>query len=243
MSFRIEEVSAGVFMMLNGERGPGELDFEGQRLFRFMDCFYIRKQHLDELSPEEVKNLCRVRENFPGLIDPANSEVHALFARLIERIQPRKLLEIGAGTRPVLAEVPPYMDYVLSDADRAVFSDTEGVGSNCHVFSGSEYKLPHSDSYFEMVVAVFVLQFPFYKEQIAELYRCLAPSGIVVANMYRRTELSRERLAGDFECAGFKLYKLPDIKSLCRGHEYWILGKDYESVMACGKSLEELMGD
>ncbi|MNR33546.1 hypothetical protein D3C85_1512280 [compost metagenome] len=113
--------------------------------------------------------------------------------------------------------------------------------TECYVFSETACGLPLDENYFEMVMAVFVLHFPFYKTQLDELHKRLKVSGVVIANVYRRSANSRERLIADMECSGFKVLKVQDANNLCVEHEYWILGKQDAQMEICASTLKELI--
>ncbi|SDZ64593.1 hypothetical protein SAMN05518854_109135 [Variovorax sp. YR266] len=209
----------------DGACGPEEIDYKEDRLYRFMDKFYIRCS-TDELTPVEVSELCRERALHPEVISSANEDVRNLFKSLIDKLGPTSFLEIGAGNNPILQEhesAVRNISYVRSDADPDL---TNGK----HVFSGLSSKLTHPSDHFQMAAAVFVLHFHFYVDQIAELYRCISPSGIFIANVYRRSPESREALANVLRKTGFFLLIEPDPRSLCRDHQYWIAGKDSGKV-------------
>lgn len=239
-----EMVTDGVLKIANNKKGPTCIEYDGILYYRFMDYFYTQTENLDELSPEGVSNLCRARAKFPLLISPINISVRLLFKALAQKIRPTTLLEIGAGRDPVFeAETLNGMHYVLSDADRDVVTAHSVLDTECYTFSEQVCELPIKESYFEMVIAVFVLHFPFHKIQMLELHRRLKPSGVIVANVYRRSIEARNKLTLEMEDSGFKILKIKDTKNLCRDHEYWILGKSDAQMQYCALTLKELIED
>lgn len=237
-----EIVTPGVLKIIQEVKGPFEIEFDGAKYFRFMDYFYIQKENLDELLPEEVSNLCRARAKYPSLISPVNTEVREIFERLAHIICPTSLLEIGAGTHPVfLKAAPEAMRYVLSDADSEVVKHHVNSKTECYLFSDQHCQVPLEENNFEMVIAVFVLHFPFHKSQLDEIHKRLKSTGIVVANVYRRSSISRESLINEMKCAGFKIKRVSDPKKLCAEHEYWILGKQDAQIEICASRLMELI--
>ena len=241
--FEFEMIEPGVLKVKNSIKGPKETEHEGNKYFRFMDVFYTRTQDLDQLSPEEVSNLCRARARFPDLISQPNIEVRSLFKALAMEINPTRLLEIGAGRNPVFAGTASNnMHYVISDADHEVVKSHTSTETECYIFSETACILPCQEGHFEMVIAVFVLHFPFYKAQLSELYRTLNNTGVIVANVYRRSTNARLQLASDIENSGFKILVVKDTKDLCLNHEYWILGKSEAQMRACATTLEKLIG-
>ncbi|MCI1738477.1 MAG: hypothetical protein LKM38_16030 [Pseudomonas veronii] len=83
-----EMIEPGVLKYKKNEKGPSETIYQGTKYFRFMDYFYTHTEHLDELKPVEVSNLCRARAQFPELISRANGEVRSLFESLAIKIAP-----------------------------------------------------------------------------------------------------------------------------------------------------------
>lgn len=240
-SLGVEEIAPDLFMWLKvgGEPAPVSLDINGVRFFRFMDFLYIPKEELDELSPVEVENLCRVRAERPHLITNPNNVVQNIFRCFIRRVGPLRLFEIGAGNCPILESDGP-IEYVASDADREIFKFKNADQNTCH-FSRDEWSLQFADGYFDMMVAVFVFQFRIYPRQISELYRCLASTGIMLANVYRRKMAARQALESELVNAGFKVMKLKDPRGLCRDHEYWLMGRSEEILFERAELLKPLI--
>jgi len=230
----------GVYQNNGTPRGPETIEHEDRILYRFMDRFYIRCE-TENLTPVEVSDLCKARASDPALIGKPDSVVRELFKAFVNQRRPKHLLEIGAGTNPILQVNDSLVDgrkilYVKCDAD-------SGNMDGNHVFSGQNSSLPYEADFFEMALAVFVLHFHFYAEQIAELYRCLAPSGVFVANVYRRTPRSLECLTQSFVDKGFVVKKLLDPKSLCQGHQYWVISKNACSAEIALSDLKILISN
>lgn len=239
-----EMVTPGVLKIVKNEKGPADINFQGMKYFRFMDFFYTQKQNLDELLPEEVSNLCRARAKYPSLISPVNTTVREIFKSLAHSICPSSLLEIGAGMHPVFStNAPEAMRYVLSDADSEVVAHHINVKTECYIFSEINCQLPLKEDDFEMVIAVFVLHFPFHKSQLDEIHKRLKSTGVVVANVYRRNPTSREVLLEEMKCAGFKVKQVSDPRELCANHEYWILGKQDAQIENCASLLMGLISN
>jgi hypothetical protein len=218
----------------DGEKGEKEISYLDVTLIRFMDIFYIRC-HPDELTPIEVSELCRERVKHPDTFLAVNGVVRQLFRDFIWKLSPTRILEIGAGDRPILSGVEASEQgilYTTADAD----PDVEGC-----FFSGMNSRLDFPDSHFELATAVFVLHFHFYDAQIAELHRCLSSTGVFLANVYFRAKESREKLRQAFESKGLNLSVTPDPRGLCRDHEYWLAGKDPVRVDAAQRLLNDLL--
>jgi len=242
MNHKLIEVEQGVFRLVDDDQGADVVHRNGEPLYRFMDNLYIRQQHLHLLTPEEVTNLCRARSSNPQLISGANARVKDVFLNYLERTTPKVVFEIGAGKLPLINTAPPGMIYILSDADPEAGEDISSDNNFC-VFSSSDFRLGYGDSYFDVVVAVFVFQFHVYTKQIAELYRCIASNGVLIANVYRRPQDARLDLINDFKAAGFFVSVLSDPEKLCKIHEYWIIGKSEEKNTAAINLIESIISD
>lgn len=219
-----------------GSIGEEVIICNNQRFSRFMKRFYLSCE-TEDLSPEEVSALCQERAKAPESIGNANAQVRGLFRSLIQNINPRKILEIGAGCNPILGEHDPILKhakYVKSDADIESADDVT-------MFSRHDCGLDYPDGYFDLAAAVFVLHFNFYESQINELHRCLSADGVLIANVYRRSISSRKALSSRFEEKGFLIEALPDPISLCDLHEYWIIAKTQRALSTHRAELSTIL--
>lgn len=239
----LNEITPGVLKIDSDKKGPDEVEYKGNIYFRFMDYFYIQNKNLDELNPEQVSNLCRARAMHPALINKANEVVRHLLKTLTQTIRPSSLLEIGAGRTPVFETddeaIPSH--YLLSDADAEVIKYHTELNRECYNFSHDICELPNLENFLEMAIAVFVLHFPFHKSQLLEIKKRLKPSGVIVANVYRRSSSAREELTKNIKDAGFELVKIQDANDLCHDHEYWIFGKEILHVQNCALELKNII--
>lgn len=236
------EVTPGVLKINSNRPGPDDVTYKGTKYYRFMDYFYTQDENLDEMTLDQVSNLCRARAMYPGLISSVNVKVRAVFKELANAMRPASLLEIGAGKNPVyeVNDSKPNR-YILADADFEVVDYHCNLKSECYEFSREICRLPAFDNFFELVIAVFVLHFPFHQSQLTELYRRLSVSGVVVVNIYRRSAKSRECLTSEMVNTGFKVKKIHDANNLCREHEYWILGKQDADLEKCALVLQRII--
>lgn len=219
---KLVHICGRVYENLDDSPGPVSHVHDEMNLCRFMDKFYIQCA-TDELNTNEVFELCRARAKRPEAISAVNSSVRGILRSLMHEIRPTRMLEIGAGSNPIFQSITPApsgMDFFTADADPQIAA--EGPTN----LSWSDCRLPCADNYFDAAAAVFVLHFPFDELQVAELYRCLSPKGVFVANIYRRSEQSRTNLADAFRRAGFTVNIVDDAQKLCRNHEYWVVGKN-----------------
>lgn len=242
MDYKFIEVEQGVFRLAGDDQGDEVIYVNSEPLYRFMDNLYIRQQHLHLLTPKEVTSLCRARSSNPQLIGGANARVKEIFFNYLERTTPKTVLEIGAGKLPLINTPRPEMIYILSDADPEAGENISDEDNFC-IFSSSDYKLNYDDNYFDLVVAIFVFQFRVYDKQIAELHRCIAKNGVLIANVYRRPQDARLELINNFKTAGFFVSVLSDPEKLCKNHEYWIVGKSEEANTAAIDLIEFMITD
>ena len=205
---------------------PLEIEMDGLRYQRFLDYIYIPSE-TEELSNDQILAVNELRHRL--LLAPGaraiNERTRGVFGRAVEIASPRSLLEIGPGTNPLFRSAPKGVQYWLADMSRDVIDANRSYGLPCFYFNQSN-GIPLADSAVEMIIAIFVLQFNLTSEQIAELARIMAPSGVMVGNVYRRSEESRERLLEMFMGAELQAVRIGDPLNLCRGHEYWLVFKD-----------------
>jgi len=214
-----------VLVWRSNDQGPEYIVHEGKTYHRFMDIFYVSEIEIDRLSLGEVISLCRARELNCDAITGTNEKVKRVFRSAIAQLSPGVLWEIGAGARPLFLGNEQFV-YLKSDADLESMSGQDG---RKFCFSETESRVGVESGSVDVAVAVFVLQFTFYSEQIDEIIRCLSPGGIFLANVYRRTPTSRNRLKSQFLEKGLVLEVISDPKKLCRDHEYWVISKNVGS--------------
>jgi hypothetical protein len=238
----LHEIEPGVLKLESKKPGPPSLSHDGTTYYRFMDFLYIQNRDFDDLAPEVVSNLCRARAKYPHLISVVNQDVRRIFRALVEILEPMSLLEIGSGKSPIFGIADCKIDqYILADADSEVVKHQINLNRNCYKFSDGICEIPSKDILFDMAIAIFVLHFPFYPNQIAELYKRMKKSGVFIANVYRRDSASRKKLTFDITNAGFEIIKVQDVDNLCREHEYWILGKEDKYIQNCALALKEIL--
>ncbi|MGU2752724.1 hypothetical protein [Pseudomonas aeruginosa] len=236
----VEEISEGVYKLCCDDAGPESFEYNGFMLYRFMDKFYISNEHLDEMSRTEVNSLCRARARFPELITGVNKQVKEFFRSFVHAYSPRSILEIGAGRHPLFDTSPIGVEYVLADADTDVKNGLDEK-TDFKEFSESSPKLIYEDGYFHLIIAIFVMQFPFCSPQIEELSRCLADDGVCIVNVYRRRPEARKDLINALTMAGLIVKVLPDPQNLCRDHEYWAIAKDSKKAEQCLSVLSSIV--
>ena len=206
-----------------GEGDPPKVkEFFGAPHYRFMNKFYVSNTELDRLSMDEVISLCRARDKYSASIGSPNDKVKAVFRSVTEGLSPRTVVEIGAGSRPLYDGKATSFMYLLLDAD---FESLSECGGEKAEFSGDSSSVDAADGSIDLILAVFVFQFEVYESQVKEVSRILSKEGVLLANVYRRTQKSRLQLIDVFRRNGLTVRVEADPQNLCRDHEYWIVSK------------------
>lgn len=211
-----QKICEGVYRV--AERGgDSSIEIDGKYYYQIMDFFYIELP-AEELSPEQVSGLCQARADEPRCFGGANKKIKQLFNRFLKSNEGKTILEIGAGTNPILSE-----SEVSSHQIKYIGSDADNKYSGLYHFDAST-NLP--DDSLDVVIALFVLHFKFYEHQISQIYEHMKEDGIFLANVYNRNAASREKLKQDFENVGFKVEFIVDPQNTCRDHHYFFVSKD-----------------
>jgi hypothetical protein len=235
----LKELCSGVLEVPESEiedSCPDKIVWRDQQFSRFMNIFYIDRP-CDELTTEQVHVLCRARMMRPASIGAVNDKVRAVFRRTIHGLAPTRALEIGAGIAPIMTvseALEQGIDYVISDGDESNPNE---------IFSGEKAVLKYETGTLDVVVALFVLHFRFYESQIYEIARCLASDGVFLANMYRRSQNSRDLLIDQIELSGLTVKIVKDVHELCTAHEYWFIGKDVTRLDYIAKDFRSMHFD
>lgn len=219
-----EKICDGVFKV--NEKGNSVVLIEGQNHYRLMDFFYTAVP-ADELSSEQVSKLCQARVKEERCFQGANKAIKELFNSFLKIHNSKSVLEVGAGTNPILTEEEAEnygINYIKSDADDK-YQDL-----SCHFDENAD--LPNKN--FDVVIALFVLHFKFYPHQIEEIFKHIKDDGIFLANVYNRSDESRILLISDFENAGFKVNIIKDPKNSCRDN-YYLMASKREDVIQDNK--------
>jgi hypothetical protein len=185
----------------------------------------IRLPHRSEdLGPRQIQQVNRLRR---PLIDDRGSRQHATNRR-VKRAMADGLLAAGAGRvldwgcgyHPLRPFLPGDVEYAAVDLDTEVVAENRAHGLDCH--HPDDAQLEFAGRPFDAVVSVFVFHFRLpaaHVDAMAEL------GSFVLANVYRRDEASRERLAGAFRRRGVDVTREPDPARAATGHEFWFIAR------------------
>lgn len=214
-----------------GREPPPQLEILGKTYIRFMDFIYLPREP-EELSEEQVVAVNEIRQRYMDILAERaiNLHVRDLVLRLVQYVAPNSVLELGAGYNPIFGHPPEGMNYWIADLNEKAIEAVRKEGLEGFVFK-SDGILPLDPGTVDLMVAIFVLQFRFSVAQIATLAQVLTNDGVMVANVYRRSEESRDKLLRLFAFTGFEALILEDPSKLCRGHEYWCLYRDRSSPL------------
>jgi hypothetical protein len=200
---------------------PKTLNIKGKKYYGFCD-FILIPTRIDKLSKKQVVTVNSIREKYID-IHPQfskNNNIRKLFKAIIKEFKPKTILEIGPGKNPLntIRE-----NTYLADFDKGTIDFLKNRGENCQFF-GKNSTLRIPDNSIELIFAIFVFQFDISSKQINELSRTISSKGILVANIYKRSEQSKRALLKQFHRAGFKHASF-QISELFNGHEFWIFFK------------------
>ncbi|ENX39756.1 hypothetical protein ACNPMZ_06980 [Acinetobacter pittii] len=221
-----QKICEGVFQVK--EKGDPSIEIEGKKYIRLMDFFYIEVP-ADELELEQVSKLCQARVSEKRCFEGANKDIKNLFNKFLLMHKSKSILEVGAGTNPILTENEAKENeiiYMTSDAD--TYEDI-----SFHFDAKTD--LP-STSFFDVVIALFVLHFRFYEHQISQIFKHIKEDGIFLANVYNRTNDARKILETDFMKAGFYIEFFEDPNNTCRDH-YYLLASKNPAIIITNKEI------
>jgi hypothetical protein len=219
---------------------PLEIEIEGRRYQRFLDFIYIPSE-TEDLSDKQILAVNELRHRFltTPSIREVNERVRKIFLQAVESVSPESILEVGPGFNPLFRAAPTGIQYWLADMSEDVLAANQKLGLASFLFN-SNSGIPVPSESVDLIVAIYVLQFSLAPQQIFELARILRTSGVMIANVYRRPEHSREMLAELFMAAGLRVMRIVDRRNLCRRHEYWLIFKNPGSPALA--RLQELFG-
>lgn len=231
----VEVFEAAVLVWKRAEEAPKQLTHSGVEFYRFMDRFFVREAELDQLSLPDVISLCRAREKYSDSIGAANEAVKNVLRMFVAQTTPNRVVEIGAGARPLFNGDTKVFEYLALDADLESMAQ---VSARKDKFCSQTSNTSIEDASVDLIVAVFVFQFRIYDSQLDEIARILAPEGLLLFNVYRRTEQSKRRLVADLERRGLSVARLSDPHNVCQDHEYWLAVRHREQSTRYRQVLE-----
>ena len=237
-SLNLRKKMDGVLFAEGPGSRPATVVVAGETHYRFHDFIYISKP-LDELTEAQVLAVCSLRSSMStsDQLKP-NKIVRRHFELLTIAFDPGVVLEVGPGNRPLFRVDDQTFDYELAELDEDIVCHLVNLGYSAYPFNGNA-GLNIPDNSVDLILALFVFQFSFSSYQVDELTRVLGQSGLIVANMYRRSTESRAQLQVMFTENGFNLEIVTLDDGIGYGHEYWLIGRKLDSER-CALTIESL---
>jgi len=156
---------------------------------------------MDEASADKVFNGA-IPELYQRYLVPMIFAPYAAdMARRAAALQPRRVLEVAAGTGAVTRELaqrlPPQTDIVATDLNPPMLEQAQAAGTSRPVTwqPADAMALPFDDGSFDLLVCQFgAMFFPDKPAAFAEARRVLAPGGTLLFSVWDRIETN------DFAC-------------------------------------------
>ena len=220
---RLIEQTEGVLFALGPGPHPQSIRHNGQSYFRFHDFIYV-KNRIEDLNQQQVIAVCELRDRFATEQQLApNRRVRECFRTAVLGLNPRTLLEIGPGNRPLYTSDETKFRYELLEIDHSAACNLEQLGYSVSVFN-SQTPLTLESCSVDLIVAAFVFQFFVSPHQIDEITRVLHNDGLVLANVYRRSTASRRELKDLFATKKLHTAVIKHNHGIGYNHEYWVIG-------------------
>lgn len=203
---------------------PKEHMIDGRLFHRFCD-FILIPCLTENLLPQQVVLVNSIRAKYLNHGQfVVNTTVRKYFLKLIQVVEPTTMLELGPSVNPLISQPSQPNNCFLADFSKEAIVSLKKQNLICEHF-GVNDKLRFSNNSIDLIFSIFVLQFNVSVNQIGELNRVLSDDGLVIANVYKRSSNSKEKLLKRFELQGFKCVLVRDSYNLCEKHEYWFLYK------------------
>jgi hypothetical protein len=217
---------------------PPNIKYGGETYIRFHDFIYTSKP-LDKLDGEQVLAVCALRSNLStdAQFEP-NLRVRKTFNLVTSTYEPAFLLEIGPGARPLYDPRGEDFRYELADLDQGIVNRLVIEGYSAALFNNN-VPLAQKANSVDLLFAIFVFQFAFNKFQVAEVVRVLGPTGLILANVYRRLPDSRRKLRNMFAKNGCEIEIVALDDGIGHDHEYWLIGPDLTNPR-CAAAIDAL---
>ena len=228
MSQRLPSVkkrAIGVLYVDGPGPNPATIECDGIEYFRFHDFIYVSTR-VEELDESQVIAVCTLRDEFATdqQLEP-NRKIRGIFIELVRAFKPGVLLELGPGIKPLFEVGKESFRYELLDLNEGNVQRLTAIGHRAVLFK-NQSSLDMESGSVDLVVAIFVFQFCIAASQIDELLRTLSRTGLMVANVYRRSPDARVELRRQFEGRGFDVRISRRAHGVEHNHEYWIIGRN-----------------
>lgn len=183
----------GIFIDLRFDQNnlyPSEIIYDGIKLYRFMDYFFLDKP-VSLLSKDEVTELCKLRLKFKEkVIDEIFNEYLVKFAldialkEISSQNDIKNILDFGCGLNPY------YSIYLMKFGRVKIY----GYEINTDLLSEAAkdglipiYNFDNVNITFQIIVSFFVFHFNIDEKDMENIYRYLSKDGYFVVNIYGNT--------------------------------------------------------
>lgn len=235
---RLTHMGEGVYLLDPAlkEVGPDRLEIRARKYERIMDYVYTPIP-LERLSRAQIQIVNMLREYLieGKHIGGTDNQIKDKFAEIICSVHAQRVLEWGCGFDSLQTRLPNISSYEATDIDPAVINFQRKRGAICRLTENMEKNI---EGKVDVIPSIFVFQFGISNDDMAVMSNALAPRGFVLANVYRRSPESRNRLRKKLAGHGLSVYRRRDLENLCKGNEYWIASKglsEAESVQLLGR--------
>jgi hypothetical protein len=206
----------------------------------FMDV--IRLPHrTEDLGFRQIQQVNRLRR---PLIDDQASSQHATNRRVkramadgLSAAGASRVLDWGCGYHPLQPFLPGDVEFAAVDIDPEVVAENRLHGVHCH--HPDDALMEYEGRPFDAVVSVFVFHFRLPTAHVDAMSRL---GRFVLANVYRRDEESRQRLAGAFRARGLVVTREVDPARAATGHEFWFIARPDVTRNLADKVLHTVVG-
>lgn len=206
---------------------PHTYSISGKEYHRFCD-FILIPDITENLTPNQVIIVNNIRANFFSKYPQfaTNLRVRERFRTLIKSWNPSTILEIGPSHSPLISKPSNDIKEVhLAELDVNAIKDLESKNIPCNFF-GLDSALQIENNHIDLIFAMFVFQFNVSEKQCQECFRIMKVDGVLIINIYKRSEESKAHLKHVLSSCGFHCISIADNESLCDHHEYWLLYKN-----------------
>ena len=195
-----------------------------QEFVRFMD-YILSPVDTDavDLNMLSTINSLRLRLVASGFAGSTNGIIKRAFSDFVSHGSHQTVVDWGCGFDPVNTRMGDPRRIGV-DLDPAVVATQRSAGHECYL--PADPALLQYAGGVDAILAAFVFHFRIGTSHIRMMCNLLREdSGVIVANVYRRSEESRSRLAESIRAEGLALRTAIDRSNLCRQHEYWMASK------------------
>ena len=237
---RLTHMGEGVYLLDPAlkEVGPKHLQLRARPYERIMDYVYT-PMPLERLSRAQIHIVNMLREHLieGKHIGGTDNQIKDKFAEVIRSVGAERVLEWGCGFDSLQTRLAG-ISYEAADIDLAVINFQRKRGAICRLTENVEKNI---EGKVDVIPSIFVFQFGISNDHIAAMSNVLAPRGFVLANVYRSSPESRNRLRKKLAGHGLSVYRRRDLEYLCKGNEYWIASRDLDETESV-RLLDRLNG-